>query len=219
MFIEHIRSRAAPPLPLCSSGTMGPSYAGAGSAEASIARIVGAADVVLPFLGHCLDMWPCAQQLKHRRSLSNVFHSSLVRNAVRLYCPRGCCAPPPLLPAVLTASTSIASSFRHQLFPLPFKACSHLFRPSCHRNGLANVALFSTYAAWCALADWYHCCSVCGRGCVRSTIAVASGRFNPLWNISIVPCASGSHPARSRRWWKVEMYVSKSSPLDRKSVV
>jgi hypothetical protein len=151
-FIDHIRSRAAPPPPLCSSVVVGPSYAGAGSAEASVAQMIGAANVVLPFLGHCLDMWPCARQLKHWRSLSNVFRSSLVRNSARLYCPRGCWVPPPLLLAVLTTSTSIALSFRRQLFPLPFKACSHLFLPSFRRNGLANVALFSAYAVWCALA-------------------------------------------------------------------
>jgi hypothetical protein len=151
-FIDRIRSKAAPPPPFCSSGEVGPSYAGAGSTEVSVARIVGTADVVLPFLGHCLDMWPCAQQLKQRHSLSNVFHSSLVRNAAQLYCPCGCCVPFLLLPAVLTASTSIALSFRRQLFPLPFKACSHLFRLSFRRNRLANIALFSTYAAWCTLA-------------------------------------------------------------------
>jgi hypothetical protein len=151
-FIDHIRSRAAPPLPPCSSGEVGLSYAGAGSVEGSVARIVGAVDVVFPFFGHCLDMCPCVRQLKHRHSLSNVLRSSLVRNAAQLYCAHGCCIPLLLVPVVSTTSTSIASSFCRQLFPLPFKACSHLFL-SCRRNGLANVALFSTYAAWCALAD------------------------------------------------------------------
>ena len=146
-FIDHIRSRVVPPPLPCSPDVVGPSYAGAGSVTvaASVVRIVGAAVVVFPFLGHCLDMCPCARQLKHRRSLSNVFRSSLVRNAARLYCPRDCWAPLLLVPVVSTASTSIASSFRRQLFPFPFKACFHLFL-SCRRNGLANVALFSVYA-------------------------------------------------------------------------
>jgi hypothetical protein len=143
-FIDRIRSRAAPPPLPCSPDVVGPSYAGAGSvtAAASVAQMVGAATAAFPFLGHCLDICPCARQLKHRRSLSSTFHSSLVRNAVRLYCPRGCWAPLLFVPMVSTASTSIASSFHRQLFPLPFKACSHLFL-SCRRNGLANVALFS----------------------------------------------------------------------------
>jgi hypothetical protein len=144
-FIDRIRSRAAPPLPPCSSGVVGLSYTGAGSVEASVAQIVRVADVAFPFFGHCLDMCPCARQLKHQRSLSNVFHSSLVRNAARLYCPRGCYIPFLPVPVASIASTSIASSFRRQLLPLPFKACSHLFL-SCRRNGLANVALFSAYA-------------------------------------------------------------------------
>jgi hypothetical protein len=152
-FIDRIRSKAFPPLPPCSLGEAGPSYTGAGSAEASVILIARVVDVAFPFLGHCLDIWPCTQQLKHCCSLSSVFHSSLVRNAARLYCPRRCCVPSPLLPVVLTVSTSIASLFCHQLFPLPFKACSHLFRVSFQRNGLVNVALFSTYTMWCALAD------------------------------------------------------------------
>jgi hypothetical protein len=147
-FIARIRSRAAPPPFPCSPDVVGPSYAGAGSVTvaASVVRIVGVAVVAFPFLGHCLDICPCARQLKHRCSLSSIFRSSLVRKAVQLYCPRGCWAPLLLVPVVSTASTSIASSFRRQLFPLPFKACSHLFL-SCRRNGLANVALFSAYAA------------------------------------------------------------------------
>jgi hypothetical protein len=147
-FIDRIRSKAAPPPLLCSLDVVGPSYAGAGSiiVVASVARMVGVAVVVFPFFGHCLDICPCARQLKHRRSLSSVFRSSLVRNAVQLYCPRGCWDPLLFVPMVSTASTSMASSFHRQLFPLPFKACSHLFL-SCRRNGLANVALFSMYAA------------------------------------------------------------------------
>jgi hypothetical protein len=147
-FIDHIRSKVAPPPLPCSPDVVGPSYAGAGSvtAVASVARMVGAVVVAFPFFGHCLDICPCARQLKHRRSLRSIFHSSLVRNAVRLYCPRGCWAPLLLVPVVSIASTSIALSFCRQLFPLPFKACSHLFL-SCRRNGLANVALFSAYAA------------------------------------------------------------------------
>jgi hypothetical protein len=144
-------------------------------------------------------MWPCAWQLKHRHSLSSVFLPSLVRNATRLYCPHRGCIPPPLPLAVLTTSTSMASSFRCQLFPFPFKACSHLLHVSLQRNRLVKVALFSAYATWCALAAWYHPCSVCGQGCVHSTMAVARGRFNPLLNIRIVPCASGSHPACLQR--------------------
>jgi hypothetical protein len=145
-FIDCIRSKALPPLPSCSLGEEGPSYAGAGSTGASvvlIARVVGTA---FPFLGHCLDIWPCARQLKHCHSLSSIFRSSLVRNAAQLYCPHCCCVPPPLLPVVLTASMSMVSSFCCQLFPLPFKACSHLLHVSFQRNGLANVALFSAYA-------------------------------------------------------------------------
>jgi hypothetical protein len=129
LFIDHIRSKVAPPpLPCSPDDVVGPSYAGAGSVivVASVARIVGAVVVAFPFFGHCFDICPCARQLKHRRSLSSIFHSSLVRNAALLYCPRGCWAPL-LAPAVSTASTSIASSLCHQLFPLPFKACSHLF--------------------------------------------------------------------------------------------
>jgi hypothetical protein len=147
-FIDCMRSKAAPPPLPCSPGVAGPSYAGAGSVTvvASVAQMVGVVVVAFPFLGHYLDICPCARQLKHRRSLSSVFCSSLVRNAARLYCPCGCWAPLLLVPVVSTASTSMASSFRHQLFPLPFRACSHLFL-SCRRNGLANVALFSVYAA------------------------------------------------------------------------
>ena len=147
-FIDRIRSRATPPPLPCPSPAAGPSYAGAGSGVvvASVARMVGAAVAAFPFFGHCFDICPCARQLKHRRSLSSVFRSSLVRNAARLYCPRACWLPRLVDPVVSTASTSIASSFRRQLFPLPFKACSHLFL-SCRRNGLANVALFSAYAA------------------------------------------------------------------------
>jgi hypothetical protein len=129
-FIDRIRSKALPPLPSCSLGEEGPSYAGAGSTGASVILIAGVVGIALPFLGHCLDIWPCVRQLKHRHSLSSVFRSSLVRNAAQLYCPRHCCVPPPLLPVVLTASTSMASLFCHQLFPLPFKACSHLLRVS-----------------------------------------------------------------------------------------
>jgi hypothetical protein len=147
-FIDRIKSRVAPPPLPCSPGVVGPSYAGAGSVTvaASVARMVGAAVVVFPFLGHCLDICPYVRQLKHRCSLSSVFRSSLVRNAAQLYCLCGCWVPLLLIPVVSTASTSIASSFRRQLFPLPFRACSHLFL-SCRRNGLANVALFSAYAA------------------------------------------------------------------------
>ena len=147
-FIDRIRSKAAPPPLPCPPDMVGSSYAGAGSVTvaASVAQIVGAAVVVFPFLGHCLDMCPCPQQLKHRRSLSSTFRSLLVRNAIRLYCPHGSWDPLLFVPVVSTVSTSMASSFRRQLFPLPFKACSHLFL-SCRRNGLANVALFSAYAA------------------------------------------------------------------------
>jgi hypothetical protein len=198
-FINHIRSKALPPLPSCSLGEEGPLYTGAGSAWVSVALIAGVVGTILTFLGHCLDMWPCAWQLKHCRSLSSVFLSSLVRNAARLYCPLRGCIPPPLLLVVLTTSTSMASLFRHQLFPFPFKACSHLLHMSLRRNGLVKVALFSVYTAWCALATWYYPCNVCGWGCIRSTMAVARGRFNPLLNIRIVPCTSGSHPAHLRR--------------------
>jgi hypothetical protein len=145
-FIDCIRSKALPSLPSCSLGEEGPLYAGTGSAWASVVLIAGVIGTALAFLGHCLDIWPCARQLKHRCSLSSVFLSSLVRNAARLYCPRRCCTPPPLLPVVLTASTSMVSSLRCQLFPFPFKACSHLLHVSFRRNGLAKVALFSMYA-------------------------------------------------------------------------
>jgi hypothetical protein len=40
----------------------------------------------------------------------------------------------------------MALSFHRQLFPFPFKACSHLLRMLFQRNGLAKVALFSAYA-------------------------------------------------------------------------
>jgi hypothetical protein len=146
-FIDCIRSRAAPPPLPCSPDIVGPSYAGAGSVTvaALVAQMVGAAVIVFPFLGHCFDMCPCARQLKHWCSLSSVFCSSLVRNVAQLFCPRDCWNPLLLVPVVSTASTSIASSFRRQLFPLLFNACSHLFL-LCRRNGLANVALFSAYA-------------------------------------------------------------------------
>jgi hypothetical protein len=146
-FIDRIRSKALPLLPSCSLSEEGLSYTGAGSAWASIVLIAGVVGTTLVFLGHCLDICPCVQQLKHRRSLSSIFLSSLVRNAARLYCPRRCYVPPPLLPVVLTASTSMASLLCRQLFPFPFKACSHLLHVSFRRNGLAKVALFSAYAA------------------------------------------------------------------------
>jgi hypothetical protein len=86
-FIDHIRSRALPPLFSCSLDEEGPSYAGAGSTCASVILMVGVGGVVLPFLGHCFNIWPCAWQLKQRCSLSNVFLSSLVRNAVTVRSP------------------------------------------------------------------------------------------------------------------------------------
>jgi hypothetical protein len=142
-FIDHIMSRAFPWLPPSSLGSEGPLYAGAGSVCASVVLIAGVVGTILTFLGHCLDIWPCTRQLKHHRSLSSIFLSSLVRNAAWLYYPCHGCIPLPLLPIMLTMSMSMASSLHRQLFPLPFKACSHLFLVSFWRNGLAKVALFS----------------------------------------------------------------------------